>query len=92
MHTSNAFLVVQCMKALTCIRLRHLSSSMVLLSVKSVAATTSTGVSMSVTFANSCFPLKNRHRAAQSKQRGSTIKFRDEQFYQLYDVHISLVE
>ena len=82
MHTSKVLLIVQCMKALTCLSQDHLSSSMVLLSVESAATTTSTCVSASFTFVNLCFPLKNWHRAARSKQRGSTIKFRDEQFYQ----------
>ena len=81
MHTSKVLLIVQCMKALT-ISQSHLSSSMVLLSVESAATRTSTGVCRSSTLANLCLPLKNWHRAARSKQRGSTIKFRDEQFYQ----------
>ena len=82
MHTSKVVLIVQCMKALTGMKQFHSSSSMALLSVESAATNNSTGVWLSFTFANLCFPLKNWHRAAQSKQRGSTIKFRDEQFYQ----------
>ena len=75
MHTSKVLLIVQCMKDLTGVTQIHLSSSMVLLSVESAATTTSTGVNSSSAFANLFFPLKNWHRAAQSKQRGSTIKF-----------------
>ena len=92
MHTSNGFLLVQCMKALTCMSQIHLNSSMVLLSVESAATATSTGTSFSSTVANLCFPLKNLHRAARSKQRGSTIKFRDKQFYQSSDFQISPIE
>ena len=78
MHTSKVVLIVQCMKALTSKTQFHMSSSMVLLSVESAATNTSTGVTWSSTFVNLCFPLKNWHRAAQSKQRGSTIKFRNQ--------------
>ena len=59
MHTSKVVLIVQRMKALTGLSQSHLSSSMVLLSVESAAKATSTGVYLSSTFANLCFPLKN---------------------------------